>query len=119
MKNHRFAKLLLACTAAMALLCIGNSADGGSPPIRVTVFNANETVAFRGSLGADATFATPTLAPGKYVVQFNSTSGNLKGNHYFLAVSAGRKKVIANAVAGDLMSGRGAAIRVDVARGLN
>src|SRR3954464_15900018 len=99
MKKHCFSKSLFACAAATALLSIAAPANGGSPPIRVTVFDANEMVAFKGSLGADATFATRNLPPGKYVVQFSSNSGVVKGNHYFLAISAGSKKVTAGAVA--------------------
>ena len=118
MKKLCLSKSLFGCAAATALLCLAASADGGSPPIRVTVFGANETVAFSGSLGADATFATRILPPGKYVVQFNSRSAALKGNHYFLAISAGNKKVIADAVAGELLIGGGAAMRVDVGREL-
>ncbi len=116
MKNH--SKALLAWVAAIALLCIATPANGGAPPLRVTVFDANETVVFKGSLGADATFATQNLPPGKYVVQFNSKSASLKGNQYFLAISAGRKKVLADAVAGELLLDKGAAMRVEVAREL-
>jgi hypothetical protein len=119
MKKHSLSKSLFACAAVTALLCIATPANGGSPPIRITVFDANETVAFRGSLGAHATFATQNLRPGKYVVQFSSSSGAVNGNRYFLAISAGSKKVIASAVAGDLLTGRGAAMRVDVGPGLN
>ena len=119
MKKHCFSKSLIAVAATTALLCVVASANGGSPPIRVTVFDANEAVAFRGSLGAHATFATQNLPPGKYVVQFSSSSGVVKGNRYFLAISAGSKKVTAEAVAGELLASRGAAMRVDVGPGLN
>ncbi len=116
MKTYCFSKSLCACAAV--LLCLAARADGSSPPIRVTVFDAKETVVFRGPLGADATFATKNLPPGRYVVQFDSKSASLKGNHYFLAVSAGRKKVLADAVAGELLMNKGAAMRVEVGQGL-
>ena len=118
MKIHCFSKSLFACAAATALLCVASPARGSSPPIRVTVFDANQTVVFKGPLGADATFATKTLPPGRYVVQFNSKSASLKGTHYFLAVSAGKKKVLADAVAGEILMDKGAAMRVDVGQGL-
>jgi hypothetical protein len=118
MKKHSFSKALFAWVAAIALLCIAAPANGGAPPVRVTVFDANETVVFKGTLGADATFATQNLPPGKYVVHFTSKSASLKGNQYFLAISAGRKKVLADAVAGELLIDKGAAMRVEVVREL-
>lgn len=119
MKKNRFLKLSFACAVATAFLSFAAPAHAGSPPIHVTVFDANQTVAFKGPLGPDASFATRSLPPGSYVVQFNSKSAALNGNHYFLAISAGSKKVTAGAVAGELLTGRGAAMRVDVGRGLN
>jgi hypothetical protein len=118
MKKRCLSNSLFASAAAATLLCFAAPANASSAPIRVTVFNANEMVAFKGTLGANATFATQNLPSGKYVVQFNSGSAALKGNHYFLAISAGKKKVIADAVAGELLIGGGAAMKVDVGPGL-
>lgn len=118
MKSRTFTKLTLLSAAFAGLLGIAATASGGSLPMQVTVFDAAEKVAFKGPLGHDLTFATQNLPPGRYVVQFNSRTTAVSGQHYFLAISAGRKKVIADAVAGELLAGRGAAMRVDVGRGL-
>ena len=118
MKTRTFTKLTMLSAALAGLLGIAASASGGSLPMQVTVFDAAERVAFKGPLGRDSTFATHNLPPGKYVVQFNSRSTAVKGQQYFLAISAGHKKVIADAVAGELLAGGGAAMRVDVGPGL-
>jgi hypothetical protein len=118
MKSRTVTKLTLLSAAFAGLLGIAATASAGSPPMQVTIFDAAEKVAFKGPLGHGLTFATHNLPPGKYVVQFNSRTTAATGQHYFLAISAGRKKVIADAVAGELLAGRGAAMRVDVGRGL-
>jgi hypothetical protein len=72
---------------------------GAVPALSVTVSDASGKAAFRGATNATGTFATTNLKPGNYVVQFNSTNSALKGNQYALVISAGKKKVSANAVA--------------------
>jgi hypothetical protein len=90
----------------------------GVPAIDVVVSDASGKVAFKGKTNADGTFSTPNLAPGNYVVQFNSKSSVLKGNQYALVVSAGKKKVAAGAVAGEKFAAGGVAMKVDVGTGL-
>ena len=92
---------------------------GGVPPMKVTVSNAGGKTAFKGVTAANGTFATANLTPGSYVVQFSSTSGEMKGSHYAIVVSAGTKKVAAAAVPGEKFSGGGVALRVAVGSGLN
>jgi hypothetical protein len=106
---------LLTCLALTVLL---SSAYGGIPGINVIVSDASGKVAFKGVTQSDATFATSSLPPGEYVVQFGSTNAALKGNQYLLVVSAGKKKVIADAVAGEQFAGGGIAIKVNVGAGL-
>ncbi|MGI8481007.1 MAG: hypothetical protein ACR2MF_02915 [Chthoniobacterales bacterium] len=84
----------------------------------MTVSDASGQVAFRGMTNANATFATTNLRPGNYVVQFNAKSAALKGNQYLLVVSAGEKKVIADAVPGEKITAGGVAMRVAVGSGL-
>lgn len=106
---------LLTCLALTVLL---STAHGGIPGIKVIVSDASGKVAFKGVTKADATFATGSLPAGDYVVQFGSTRAELKGNHYLLVVSAGKKKVIADAVAGEQFAGGGVAMRLKVEPGL-
>jgi hypothetical protein len=104
----------------LSLLLVGASAAfGGVPSMNVTVFNARGQVVFKGATNANATFVTGNLEPGNYVVQFNSKSGAAKGNQYLLVISSGKKKVIADAVAGEKFTAGGVAMRLEVGPGLN
>ena len=105
---------LLTCLALTVLL---STAHGGIPGIKVLVSDSSGKVAFKGVTNADATFATGALPAGDYVVQFGSTRAELKGNQYLLVISAGKKKVIADAVAGEQFAGGGVAMRLKVAGG--
>jgi hypothetical protein len=95
-----------------------STAHGGIPSMNVTVFDATEKVVFKQAINANATFATGNLPAGKYVVQFSTKSGAVKGNQYLLVVSAGKKKVIADAVAGETLTRGGAAMKIQVGPGL-
>ena len=94
-------------------------AYGGVPPMDVTVSDAGGKAAFKGATNANGTFATANLKPGNYVVQFKSSSGGMKGNHYAIVVSAGTKKVAAATVPGENFFGGGVALKVVVGAGLN
>jgi Carboxypeptidase regulatory-like domain len=87
------------------------------PSLDVTVSDSGSKLAYKGKTGASGTFATGTLAPGKYTVQFRS-NGNMPGN-YALLISAGKQKVMAEAVPGSKFSQGGVAMRLDVSSGLN
>jgi hypothetical protein len=100
------------------LLVVATAAYGGVPSMNVIVSDASGKVAFKGATNANATFATANLAPGNYVVQLHSKSGDLKGNQYLLVVSAGKKKVIADAVPGEKINGAGVAMRITVELGM-
>ena len=52
-------------------------------------------------------------------MQLNSKSAAAKGTYYAIVVSAGKKKVSANAVPAEKLSGGGVALKVDVGPGLN
>ncbi|MGI8481006.1 MAG: T9SS type A sorting domain-containing protein [Chthoniobacterales bacterium] len=116
MTRHMLNKFVRSAFAL--LLGIGAAAYAGVPPMEVTVFGASGKVAYQGATGADATFATPNLHPGNYVVQFNTKSAGVKNNHYLLVVSTGKKKVIADAVPGEKFTAGGVAMKVDVGSGL-
>ena len=114
-------KLLLAVIhhSLLPLFFLGAVASyGGVPPIQVTVFDASGKVAFKGATHVSAPFATTNLAPGSYVVQFNSKNGALNGQKYLLVVAAGTKKVIADDVAAEKFNGGGVAMRITVGSGL-
>jgi hypothetical protein len=105
-------------TVLSLLLMAASFAYGGIPPVKVSVSDAGGKAAYKGSTNATGAFATAKLPPGNYVVQFNSTSSELKGKKYALVVSAGKKKVSAD-VAGEKLAGGGVAMKVDVGAGLN
>lgn len=86
--------------------------------MKVTVFDGAGKVAFQGTSGSAGTFATEALPPGRYIVQFNSTTRAVKGQEYSLVISAGRKKVVAYTVAGEQFLGGGVAMRIEVGSGL-
>jgi hypothetical protein len=100
------------------VLVVATAAYGGVPSMNVIVSDASGKVAFKGTTNASATFATANLAPGNYVVQFQSKNGALQGNQYLLVVSAGTKKVIADAVPGEKINGAGVAMKIIVEPGL-
>jgi hypothetical protein len=91
---------------------------GAVPALSVTVSDASGKAAFRGATNSSGTFATANLKPGNYVVQFHSASPAVKGNQYALVISAGKKKVSAEAIAGDKLNAGGVAMKIDVAAGL-
>src|SRR5947207_10311613 len=117
MKKYLFTKIPFARWALALLLSIAATAYAGVPPLEVTVFDASSRVAFQGPVGANSTFATRTLPPGRYVVQFKTKNAAAKNNQYLLVVSAGKKKVIATGVAGETLIAGGAAMRLDVGAG--
>src|SRR5436190_18221179 len=106
-------------TAAFLLLVLASAAFGAVPPLSVTVSDARGKAAFKGSTDAKGNFTTSNLKAGNYVVQFNATNAGLKGNRYTIVVSAGKKKVSANAVAGEKLTHGGVAMKVEVGTGLN
>lgn len=110
--------LIPAILLSFILLAAG-MAYGGVPPLNVTVSDAGGKAAFKGATNANGTFATANLKPGNYVVQFKSSSGGMKGNHYAIVVSAGTKKVAAATVSGEKFLGGGVALNVVVGAGLN
>lgn len=97
---------------------IAGLAFGAVPPMTVTVSGPGGKSAFKGSTNTAGTFATPNLSAGNYVVQFNSSNAAVKGNSYTLVISAGKKKVSAEAIAGDKLSAGGVAMKIDVGAGL-
>jgi len=118
MTTYLLNKLAFGRSAVAVLLGMGSIAYGDVPSMDVTVFDASSKVAFRSSIKANGTFATGNLQPGNYVVQFNAKRPAVSDKDYLLVVSAGHKKVIADAVPGEKFTGGGVAMRVDVGPGL-
>ena len=88
----------IVLSIVVSLIAVGASvASAAAPSINVTVSDSRGKAAYKGATDARGTFATGKLQPGSYVVQFNSKSAP-KGSKYALVVSAGRKKVAANAI---------------------
>jgi hypothetical protein len=93
-------------------------ASAAVPLINVTVADSSGKAAFKGTTDGRGSFATGKLQPGSYVVYFNSKSAP-KGSKYALVISAGKNKVVANAVEAEKFAGGGVAMKIDVAAGLN
>jgi hypothetical protein len=111
-------KNMIRTAAASLLIGAACMAYGAVPALNVTVSDASGKAAFKGATNAKGAFATAKLKPGNYVVQFNSSSGAIKGS-YAIVVSAGTKKVSAAGVAGEKFAKGGVALKVDVGAGLN
>lgn len=100
------------------LFASGSFAFGALPQLAVTVADSGGKPAYKGATNAKGTFATGTLKPGKYVVQFTAKAADVKGGSYALVVSAGSKKVTADSVVGDKLAA-GVAMKIDVGSGSN
>jgi hypothetical protein len=98
-------------------LVAASVANAGIPSMNVTVSDSAGKAAFKGATKNDGSFATAALQPGNYVVQFNTKNAAIKGGQYSIIVAAGKKKVVANAVAGDRFLAGGVAMKVEVAAG--
>ena len=94
-------------------------ASAAVPEMRVTVSDASGYAAYKGATDAKGSFVTGSLKPGHYVVQFNAKRNDVEGNNYALIVSAGTKKVVASAVAGEKFAGGGVAMRIEAGGGAN
>lgn len=106
-------KNLLSVLPLSFVLFVTSAVYGAVPPISVTVSDSGK-VAFKGTTNASGTFSTPSLKPGNYVVQFNSSNGAMKGNRYTIVVSAGAQKISADAVSAEKFAGAGVAVKITV-----
>jgi len=103
----------------IALVFAGASfAYAAVPSFNVTVDDSKGKTAYKGATDGKGLFATGKLQPGGYVVKFASNSAP-KGSKYALVISAGKKKVSANAVAAEKLAAGGVAMMIDVGSGLN
>lgn len=109
---------IIVGTFVASLLASASLAFGALPQLTVTVSDSAGAAAYKGATNANGTFATGTLKPGPYVVQFNAKSAD-KTASYALFVSAGKKKVTADSVPGEKFMGGGVAMKIDVGSGLN
>lgn len=100
-------------------LITASVANAGVPPLNVTVSDSTGKAAFKGATKSDGEFATAKLPPGSYVVQFSTQNSSVKNGQYSIVVGAGKKKVVANAVAGEKFLGGGVAMKVEVGAGFN
>src|ERR1043166_7830622 len=92
-------------------------ASAATPLLKVTVADSSGKVTYKGVTDEKGTFATGRLQPCGYVVFFHSKSPPKNGK-YLLVISAGKKKIIANAVAAGKFAAGGVAMKIDVAPGL-
>ena len=99
-------------------LIVAGIASAAVPSIKVTVSDGSGKTAYKGATNASGAFATGVLKPGDYVVQFTNSSLP-KGTKYTLVISAGSKKVSADAIAAEKIAGGGVAMKIAVGSGLN
>ena len=111
-------KNLIHISFVVFVAALGSIAYGAVPQINVTVADASGKAAYKGATNSSGSFATGALQPGGYVVQFTSKNAP-KGAQYAMVVSAGKKKVVANAVAAEKLAAGGVAMKIDVGAGLN
>ena len=108
MKNVTFKILLLLLPAFFF-------AYGATlPALDVTVTNASGKVAYKGRINSNGTFSTGTLAPGDYVVQFDSKSKVAKGNRFAVSATAGKNPVGWNSVESEKLVEPGIAVKIKV-----
>jgi hypothetical protein len=112
-------KNLLPKVGLCLFLVAASLANAGLPSLNVTISDSTGKAAFKGVTKSDGGFATAKLQPGNYVVQFTAKDSSVKGSQYSIVVAAGKKKVVANAVAGEKFLGGGVAMKVEVGAGLN
>ncbi len=103
--------------SSLALLGAASIASATIPTMEVTVSDSAGKLEFRGKTNSEGLFTTKTLAPGNYVVQFNSKSS--KGGPYFLVIAAGKKKVTAESVPAAKFSKGGVAMHVEVSKAMS
>ena len=106
------------CLLFVATLTLSGSAFGTVPSLKILVADSTGKIAYKGATNASGVFATPKLQPGNYAVQFTANDA-AKGSRYTLVVAAGTKKVAANAVAAEKLTGGGVAMKIEVGAGLN
>ena len=111
-------KNLIQNSFVVLMLGIASVAFGAVPSMNVTVSDSSGKATYKGATDTKGSFATGTLKPGGYVVQLNSKSAP-KGAKYAVVVSAGKKKVTANAIDAEKLAGGGVAMKIDVGAGLN
>jgi hypothetical protein len=110
---------IIARTIIALVFAAASLAFGAIPQMNVIVSDSSGKAAYKGATDTKGTFATAKLKPGNYVVQFTSKSGDVKGQTYALFISAGMKKVTADAVPGEKFTAGGVAMKIDVGDGLN
>lgn len=111
-------KNILSAVVIGWVVTAGSFAYAAIPQMTVLVSDSSGKAAYKGATDASGTFATGTLKPGNYVVQFNARrSADVKGSNFALVISAGTKKVTADSVAGEKFAGGGVAMRIELSSG--
>ncbi len=103
----------LGCLIALLLPAL--SGVQALPPVNVFVSGDDSRVAYHGVTNPDGTFTTGKLAPGHYVVRFATKSAFNNDEHCLLIISAGKKTLISNRVAGNEFAAAGVAAKMDLA----
>jgi len=104
-------------TVLCLALALASASAFAAPSMKVTVFDAAGRPAFQGATSGEGSFSTGTLSPGQYIVQFNAKSAAVTDQNYALVISSGKKKVVADSVAGAKFTGGGVAMRIEVGSG--
>jgi hypothetical protein len=88
---------------------------GGAANINVTVSDSAGRLTYRGKTDSNGVFATGQVAPGNYVVQFDTKNTAAPGNEYAIYAAAGHHRVVADSIAGAKLAGAGVAMRLKAA----
>jgi hypothetical protein len=111
-------KTIARCIVVGLIGAAASVASAAVPSINVNVADSSGKTAYKGITDGRGVFATGKLQPGGYVVHFTSKSAP-KASKYGLVISAGTKKVSANAIESESLAGAGVAMKINVSAGLN
>src|SRR5204863_4594723 len=106
-------KSLIRSALCATIILGGHAISGAVPSIHVSVADSAGKLVFKGVTNSSGAFATKSLPAGNYVVQFNTNDSSLKGQALNFIVSAGKKKVTAEAIAGEKLLSGGVARQVE------
>lgn len=101
----------------MALSSAISLANASVPIMEVKIATGAGKLVFSGKTDRTGLFTTRQLAPGDYVVQFNSKSS--KGGPFAVVVSAGKKKVVAESVPSSKFNQGGVAMKLKVDKAMS
>jgi hypothetical protein len=106
-------RLIMPALATAAMFLVASHADGAEAAhFEVTVSDEAGRLIYRAKTDDNGVFATREVIPGNYVVQFKAKNAALDRNDYAIYAAAGKRRVVADAIAGRRLAGSGIAMRL-------